>query len=64
MSGPLKPTELWLVRCCVTVLMIAIIYSVCSVLLGNQISAKTAQAQAVIDDTTSQINKLNSNENV
>ena len=62
MSGPLKPTELWLVRCCVTVLMIAIVYSVCSVLLGNQLSAKTAQAQSVIDDTTSQINKLNSNE--
>ncbi len=63
MSGPLKPTEVWLIRCCVTVLMIAIIYSVCSVLLGNQISAKTAQAQEVIDDTTSQINQLNSNEN-
>ena len=63
MKGPLKPTELWLVRCCVTVLMIVIIYSVCSVLLGNQLSAKTADAQAVIDDTTSQINKLNSNEN-
>ena len=62
MSGPLKPTELWLVRCCVTALMIAIVYSVCSVLLGNQLSAKTAQAQSVIDDTTSQINKLNSNE--
>ena len=30
--------------------------------LGNQLSAKTAQAQSVIDDTTSQINKLNSNE--
>ncbi len=61
MSGPLKPTELWLVRCCVTVLMIAIIYGVCSVLLGNQLAAKTAQAQDVIDDTTLQINRLNSN---
>lgn len=63
MSGPLKPTEIWLVRCCVTVLMIAIIYGTCSVLLGNQITAKTAQAQEVIDDTTSKINELNSNEN-
>ena len=63
MSGPLKPTELWLIRGCVTVLMIVIIYSVCSVLLGNQLKAKTAQAQDVINDTTAQINKLNSNEN-
>ena len=62
MSGPLKPTEIWLVRCCVTVLMIVIIYSVCSILLGNQLSDKTAQAQSVIDDTTAQINILNSNE--
>lgn len=62
MHGPLKPTEIWLVRCCVTVLMIVIIYSVCSVLLGNQLSAKTAEAQGIIDDTTSQINKLNLNE--
>ena len=63
MKGPLKPTELWLVRCCVTVLMIVVIYSVCSVLLGQQIAAKTADAQAVIDDTTSQINRLNTSEN-
>ena len=63
MSGPLKPTEILLVRCCVTVLMIAIIYGTCFVLLGNQITAKTAQAQEVIDDTTSKINELNSNEN-
>jgi len=63
MSGPLKATEILLVRCCVTVLMIAIIYGTCSVLLGNQITAKTAQAQEVIDDTTSKINELNSNEN-
>ena len=63
MSGPLKPTEVWLVRCCVTVLMIAIIYSVCSILLGNQITSKTAQAQEVIDDTNSKINQLNSNQN-
>ena len=62
MKGPLKPTELWLVRCCVTVLMIVVIYSVCSVLLGQQIAAKTADAQAVIDDTTSQINRLNTSE--
>ena len=63
MKGPLKPTELWLVRCCVTVLMIGVIYSVCSVLLGQQMAAKTADAQAVIDDTTSQINRLNTSEN-
>ena len=63
MKGPLKPTELWLVRCCVTVLMIVVIYSVCSVLLGQQMAAKTADAQAVIDDTTSQINRLNTSEN-
>ena len=63
MKGPLKPTELWLVRCCVTVLMIVVIYSVCSVLLGQQMAEKTADAQAVIDDTTSQINRLNTSEN-
>ena len=62
MKGPLKPTEIWLVRCCTTVLMIVVIYSVCSILLGKQLEEKTAQAQGVIDDTTSQINKLNSNE--
>ena len=64
MKGPLKPTEIWLVRSCVTVLMIAIVYCVCSILLGNQISAKTAQAQEVIDDTTTKINELNSDENL
>ncbi len=64
MSGPLKPTEIWLVRSCITVLMIAIIYSVCSILLGNQISSKTAQAQEVIDDTTKKINELNSDQNI
>lgn len=64
MSGPLKPTEIWLVRSCLTVLMIVIIYSVCSILLGNQISSKTAQAQEVIDDTTKKINELNSDQNI
>lgn len=64
MSGPLKQTEIWLVRSCITVLMIAIIYSVCSILLGNQISSKTAQAQEVIDDTTKKINELNSDQNI
>ena len=64
MNGPLKPTEILLVRCCVTVLMIAIIYGTCSILLGNQIKAKTAQAQEVINDTTSKINELNSNGNL
>ena len=63
MKGPLGAGETWLVRCCVTVLMIAIIYSVCSILLGNQISAKTAQAQEVIDDTNTKISQLNSNQN-
>lgn len=62
MRGPLKPSEMWLVRCCVIVLMIIIIFGVCSVLLGNQISAKTQEAQEVIDDTTKQLNKLNSNQ--
>ena len=62
MGGPLKPTEQWLIRGCVTVLMITIVYSVCSVLLGNQISAKTAQAQNVIDDTNKQLKLVTSDE--
>lgn len=64
MSGPLKPTEVWLVRSCVVLLIIAIIYSVCSIFLSNQISDKIAQAQEVIDDTTSRINELNSDESL
>ena len=64
MNGPLNPYEIWLVRSCITVLMIAIIYSGCSIFLDNQISAKTAQAQEVIDDTTSKINELNSDKNL
>ena len=63
MNGPLKPSEMWLVRCCIMVLMITIIFGVCSVLLKNQISAKTQEAQEVIDDTTKQLNKLDSNKN-
>ena len=63
MKGPLKPSEMWLVRCCIMVLMITIIFGVCSVLLKNQISAKTQEAQEVIDDTTKQLNKLDSNKN-
>ena len=63
MKGPLKPSEMWLVRCCIMVLMITIIFGVCSVLLKNQISAKTQEAQEVIEDTTKQLNKLDSNKN-
>lgn len=48
MGGPLKPTEQWLVRGCVTVVMIVIVYSVCSIFLGNQINSKIAQTQDVI----------------
>ena len=62
LKGPLKPIEAWLVRGCITALMITIIFSVCSILLNNQISAKVAEAQDVIDDTSSKISQINSSE--
>ena len=62
MGGPLKPTEQWLVRGCVTVVMIVIVYSVCSIFLGNQINSKIAQTQDVIKDTNSQLSLVQSDE--
>ena len=62
MGGPLKPTEQWLVRGSVTVVMIVIVYSVCSIFLGNQINSKIAQTQDVIKDTNSQLSLVQSDE--
>ena len=62
MGGPLKPTEQWLVRGCVTVVMIVIVYSVCSIFLENQINSKIAQTQDVIKDTNSQLSLVQSDE--
>ena len=62
MHGPLKLTEIWLVRACVTVFMIVIVYSVCSALLGNQLTEKISQAQEVIDDTNSKISQISSSQ--
>ena len=62
MGGPLKPTEQWLVRGCVTVVMIVIVYSVCSIFLGNQINSKITQTQDVIKDTNSQLSLVQSDE--
>ena len=62
LKGELKPSEMWLVRGCVTVLLIAIIYSVCSVFLGRQISAKTQEAQEVTADTNRQISAVNADD--
>lgn len=62
MGGPLKPTEQWLVRGCVTVVMIVIVYSVCSIFLGNQINSKIAQTQDVIKDTNNQLSLVQSDE--
>ena len=63
MKGALKPSEMWLVRGCVTVLMIMIIYSVCSVFLSNQISQKTQDAQDVTADTNKQVAAVTSDDN-
>ena len=63
MKGVLKPSEMWLVRGCVTVLMIMIIYSVCSVFLSNQISQKTQDAQDVTADTNKQVAAVTSDDN-
>ena len=63
MKGTLKPSEMWLVRGCVTVLMIMIIYSVCSVFLSNQISQKTQDAQDVTADTNKQVAAVTSDDN-
>ena len=62
-KGALKPSEMWLVRGCVTVLMIVIIYSVCSVFLSNQISQKTQDAQDVTADTNKQVAAVTSDDN-
>ena len=63
MKGDLKPTEMWLIRCSVTVLMIVIIFSICSAFLGNQIDAKTKDAEDVTKDTNKQIASVTSDDN-
>ncbi len=63
MKGALKPSEMWLVRGCSTVLMVVIIYSVCSIFLGNQISKKTQDAQEVTADTNKQVAAVTSDDN-
>ncbi len=63
MKGTLKPSEMWLVRGCATVLMVVIIYSVCSIFLGNQISKKTQDAQEVTADTNKQVAAVTSDDN-
>ena len=63
MKGTLKPSEMWLVRGCSTVLMVVIIYSVCSIFLGNQISKKTQDAQEVTADTNKQVAAVTSDDN-
>ena len=63
MKGALKPSEMWLVRGCSTVLMVVIIYSVCSIFLWNQISKKTQDAQEVTADTNKQVAAVTSDDN-
>lgn len=62
LKGTLTTSERWLIRACITVLMIMIIYSVCSILLENQIEAKTLEAQEVLDDTKLQTAAVNSDD--
>lgn len=63
MKGTLKPSEMWLIRGCVTTFMVIVVFSGCSVFLGKQINDKTQNAQAVIDDTKKQIAAVNSDDN-
>ena len=62
LKGALTTSERWLIRSCVTVLMIMIIYSVCAVLLKNQIDSKIKEAQEVVDDTKIQTAAVNSDD--
>ncbi len=62
MGGPLKPTERWLIRGCVTVLIVLIVYGVCSVFLEKQINKKISQAENVINDTNNQLRSVQSDE--
>lgn len=62
MDGKLTQSEMWLLRGCTTALFIIILYSICSVFLQKQISEKTAEVQAVIDDTTKQIAAVNTDD--
>jgi len=55
LKGELTVSEKWLVRCITTVIVIMVIYSVCSSFLGGQIISKTNDAQEIIQDTNSQM---------
>ena len=55
MKGELTVTEKWLVRSLMTVLIVAIAFSICSSFLGSQIKAKTKDAQDVQQDTNIQM---------
>ena len=63
MKGTITNSEMWLIRCSVTVLMIVIIYSICSIFLNNQINAKTQDAEEVTADTNKQIAAVTSDDN-
>lgn len=55
MKGELTVTEKWLLRTLMTVLVIVIVFSICSSFLGNQIKSKTKEAQDVQEDTRIQM---------
>lgn len=55
MKGELTVTEKWLLRTLITVLVIVIVFSICSSFLGNQIKSKTKEAQDVQEDTRIQM---------
>lgn len=63
LKGKLSATERWLIRVCITVLMVMIIYCICSIVLENQISAKIGEAQEVLSYTEKQITAVNSDDN-
>lgn len=63
MKGNLKPEERWLIRGCSIVVIIVIVYSICSIFLTKQISEKTKDAKEVTNDTNKQIALVASDNN-
>ena len=63
MKGNLKPEERWLIRGCSIVVIIVIVYSICSIFLTKQISGKTKDAKEVTNDTNKQIALVASDNN-
>lgn len=59
LKGDLTVSEKWLIRSISTVLILAIVYGVCSSLLGNQIKMKTEEAMEVTNDTNTQMSLVN-----